>query len=61
MLASDQNSITMFLKGETWRDDAGDLVHWKLLFISPDVFVWIRSDWPTGMATKPRFRCRVTG
>lgn len=53
----DQNRIRAFLLHEDRRDAEGTLVEWELILISPDVYVWRRSDWPREASTAPIKRC----
>ena len=49
--------IRLFLTSETRRDEAGELVEWDLIMLSPDEYVWRQSDWPEEMSTPLLERC----
>ena len=53
----DRNRIRAFLLHEDRRDAEGKLVEWDLVLLSPDVYVWRRSDWPLDASTNPVHRC----
>lgn len=52
-----QNSIRLFLVGETRKDSRGALVEWDLVLLSKDHYVWRRSDWGPEGSTRPIQRC----
>ncbi len=51
------STIRGFLHGESRRTDAGELVVWDLVLLSPDVYCWHRTDWSPGGCTLPIVRC----
>lgn len=61
ILAQGPQNLDLFLEQETYRDADGNLVWWRLIFVSEDEFVWMRSDWSWGQFTPPRYRCPLMG
>ncbi|MBO9467145.1 hypothetical protein J7443_18020 [Tropicibacter sp. R15_0] len=59
VLGHGENYIDMSLDQEIWRNPAGELVWWRLHFLSNGSFVWYRSDW-FGGHTAPVFPCRLS-
>lgn len=53
-----KNSVRGFIEGEDRRTDAGELVVWDLVLMSPDEYRWHRTDWDEGGFTKGVLRCR---
>jgi hypothetical protein len=53
----DRNRIRAFLLHEDRRDAPKKLVEWDLILVSPDLYVWRRSDWPLDSSTNPVQRC----
>lgn len=47
--------LDLVLEQETWMDQNGDLVNWRLKFLDENRFVWIRSDWDKTRSTAPRY------
>jgi len=57
VLYAEENRITAYIEGETRRTAAGDRVIWVLVLQDPKTYVWRRTDWPAGNATKKILRC----
>ena len=57
VLGHGQHVIRLFLESETRTDEAGELVEWDLIMVSPDGYVWRQSDWPRDMSTALLERC----
>jgi hypothetical protein len=51
------NYIRAFMRDEDRRDERGELVEWDLVLLSPDRYVWRRSDWKRTSSTAPVERC----
>lgn len=58
VLSHDENTITMFLSGETRKTESGDLVIWILVLKDPDVYCWRRTDWKPTSCTKEIHRIK---
>jgi len=54
---STPSSIRGFLIGEDRRTEAGELVVWDLVFMSPDSYRWHRTDWEPTDYAMPIVRC----
>jgi hypothetical protein len=52
-----ERSIRAFLLYEDRRDAGETLVEWDLILVSPDLYVWRRSDWPPNSSTNAIQRC----
>ncbi|MFW2543866.1 hypothetical protein ACN2XU_14585 [Primorskyibacter sp. 2E107] len=61
VLGQGPQSIDMAMEQEWRRDDTGDLVWWRLIFVTAETFVWVRSDWHFPQATKPLTACAPIG
>jgi hypothetical protein len=45
------------IEGEKRKTDDGKTVGWDFMFLSPDEFVWHRTDWEGLNSTKSVTRC----
>lgn len=52
-----RHHVRGFIRGETRRTEAGELVVWDLVLTSPDSYRWHRTDWPWGSYTNEVLRC----
>ncbi len=55
--AMSNRHVQGFMRGETRRTDAGELVVWDLVLTGPDTYAWHRTDWSPGGLTKENRRC----
>jgi hypothetical protein len=58
ILYAEGNKITMLIRDETRRTEAGDRVVWVLILKDPNTYAWRRTDWKADSATKEIERCR---
>jgi hypothetical protein len=59
ILSVGESSIRVALENEPRLDPNGKPVVWHIVVVDDETYCWGRDDWPKGLCTPPRKRCRI--